>query len=175
MIPEAPLERSDMGLVPGGAGWFVLSVHRAKWLEGAFGAYTRFEGADRFPQVGINIGVLAPGQPSSMYHREDEQEDFLVLSGECLLLIEGQERQLQAWDFVHCPAWTEHVFVGAGEGPCTILAIGTRLRDDVVYPASQLAQHHGAGVQRETSDPSEAYAEIPDDVEISYRDGWLPG
>jgi len=175
MIPEAPLERSDMGLVPGGAGWFVLSARRAKWLEGAFGAYTRFEGADRFPQVGINIGVLAPGQPSSMYHREDEQEDFLVLSGECLLLIEGQERQLQAWDFVHCPAWTEHVFVGAGEGPCTILAIGTRLRDDVVYPASQLAQHHGAGVRRETSDPSEAYAEIPDDVEISYRDGWLPG
>src|SRR6185312_15725279 len=59
-------------------------------------------------------GILAPGQPSCMYHGEDEQEDFLILAGECLLLVEGQERRLKAWDFVHCPAWTEHVFVGAG-------------------------------------------------------------
>lgn len=174
MVPEAPLERSDKGLIPAGAGWFVLDARRAKWLDGAFGAYTRFEGAERFPQVGINIGVLAPGQPSSMYHGEDEQEDFLVLSGECLLLIEGQERRLRAWDLVHCPAWTEHVFVGTGHGPCTILAIGTRLSDDVVYPESELARRHGAGVQRETNDPGEAYAGIPDDVEIGYRDGWLP-
>ena len=77
-------------------------------------------------QLGFNIGVLAPGQPSCMYHGEDEQEDFLVLAGECLLLIEGEERLLRQWDFVHCPPWTEHVFVGAGDGPCALLAVGTR-------------------------------------------------
>lgn len=175
MVPEAPLERDEGGLVPAGEGWFVLNSRRARWLAGDFGAYTRFEGASRFPKVGINIGVLEPGQPSCMYHGEDEQEDFLVLSGECLLLIEGQERRLEAWDFVHCPAWTEHVFVGAGDRPCTIPAIGTRSSDEVVYPLSELARRHGAGVPRETSNPDEAYAEITDDVDTGYQDGWLPG
>jgi uncharacterized cupin superfamily protein len=173
MVPEAPLKSTDGGLVPEGEGWFVLNAREARWLEGEFGAYTRFEGEARFPRVGINIGVLEPGQPACMYHGEDEQEDFLVLSGECLLLIEGQERRLQAWDFVHCPAWTEHVFVGAGDGPCVVLAVGTRLSDDVVYPPSDLARRHGAGVQRETRDPGEAYADIRDDVAVGYRRDWL--
>jgi uncharacterized cupin superfamily protein len=174
VVPEAPLERSDGGLIPASAGWFVLNAQEARWLEGDFGAYTRFEGEPRFPLIGINIGVLAPGQPSCMYHGEDEQEDFLVLQGECLLLIEGQERRLTAWDFVHCPAWTEHVFVGAGEGPCTILAIGTRLTDEVIYPVSELAQRHSAGVARETRDPEQAYAGTARDVPVGFRDGWLP-
>jgi uncharacterized cupin superfamily protein len=174
VVPEAPLERADGGLVPKGAGWFVLNAQEARWLEGDFGAYTRFEGESRFPQIGINIGVLAPDQPACMYHGEDEQEDFLVLKGECLLLIEGQERRLMAWDFVHCPAWTEHVFVGAGDGPCTILAIGTRLSDDVVYPASELAQRHRAGVPHETRDPREAYAGMTPDAPAAYREAWLP-
>jgi uncharacterized cupin superfamily protein len=175
VVPEAPLERSDAGLVPNGEGWFVLNARDARWLDGHFGAYTRFEGETRFPQVGINIGVLAPGQPSCMYHAEDEQEDFLVLKGECLLLIEGEERRLRQWDFVHCPASTEHVFVGAGDGPCTVLAIGTRLSDDVVYPESELAQRHRAGVENETRDPDEAYADIKPDVAVEFRDAWLPG
>ncbi len=174
MVPEAPLKRTDGGLVPDGEGWFVLNAREARWLEGEFGAYTRFEGEARFPSVGLNIGVLEPGQPACMYHGEGNQEDFLVLSGECLLLIEGEERRLKAWDFVHCPAWTEHVFVGAGEGPCAILAIGTRLSRDVVYPESELAQRHRAGVERETREPSEAYANIRDDVSVGYREGWLP-
>ena len=175
MVPEAPLEPTAGGLVPVGEGWFVVNARDARWLDGHFGAYTRFEGEARFPQVGINIGVLAPGQPSCMYHGEDEQEDFLVLSGECLLLIEGEERRLKAWDFVHCPAWTEHVFVGAGDRPCTILAIGSRTGDDVIYPVSELAQRHGAGVEEETRDPGEAYKHVPPDAEVGYRDGWLPG
>ena len=175
MVPEAPLQPADGGLVPQGEGWFVLNARDARWLEGHFGAYTRFEGAVRFPKLGVNIGVLAPGQPACMYHGEDEQEDFLVLSGECLLLIEGRERRLTAWDFVHCPAWTEHVFIGAGEGPCTILAVGTRLTDDVVYPESELARRHSAGVQRETREPNQAYSGIPADTAVSYHDGWLPG
>jgi uncharacterized cupin superfamily protein len=174
-IPEAPIEPADSGRVPAGEGWFVLNVRDARWLDGDFGAYTRFEGdAARFQQLGINIGVLAPGQASCMYHGEDEQEDFLVLAGECLLLIEGQERRLQAWDFVHCPPWTEHVLVGAGDGPCTVLAVGTRTDGDVVYPASELAQRHRAGVERETHDPKEAYVDMRPDTAVPFRDDWLP-
>ena len=175
MIPEALLQPAAEGLAPQGEGWFVLNARDARWFEGHFGAFTRFEGDARFPKLGVNIGVLAPGQPACMYHGEDEQEDFLVLAGECLLLIEGQERRLRAWDFVHCPAWTEHVFVGAGEGPCAILAVGTRLTGDVVYPESELAQRNGAGVDRETRDPTQAYAQVPADTATGYREGWLPG
>ncbi|HEY4348705.1 MAG TPA: cupin domain-containing protein [Gaiellaceae bacterium] len=175
MVPEAPLEPAGTGQAPRGEGWFVLNAQEARWLDGEYGAYTRLEGDAKFPRVGINIGVLDPGQPSCMYHREDEQEDFLVLSGECLLLIEGEERHLKAWDFVHCPPWTEHVFVGAGDAPCTLLAIGTRNGGDVVYPASGLAERHGAGVEEETTDPDEAYAGIEPDVEAAYPPGSLPG
>ena len=174
MVPEAKPEPAENGMVPRGEGWFVLNTRDAAWRDSDFGAYTRFEGDARFPQVGINIGILAPGQPSCMYHGEDEQEDFLVLSGECLLLVEGQERRLRAWDFVHCPAWTEHVFVGAGDGPCALLAIGGRSDGDVVYPEAEVALRHRAGVEKTTSEPKEAYAPYRDNVEVRYRDGWLP-
>jgi uncharacterized cupin superfamily protein len=176
MVPEAPLERTPGGLVPRGEGWFVVNARDARWLDGPWGAYTRFEGDARFAQVGINIGVLEPGVPACLYHGEDEQEDFLVLSGECLLLVEGEERRLRAWDFVHCPAWTEHVFVGAGDRPCAILALGGRTGGGVVYPASDLARRHGAGVPGEAvTDPAEAYAGYPKDADAGYREGWLPG
>jgi uncharacterized cupin superfamily protein len=175
MTKEARLTPAGEGNAPVGDGWFVLNAQHARWLTGDFGAYTRFEGEARFPSIGVNIGVLEPGQPACFYHAEDEQEDFLVLSGECLLLIEGEERQLKAWDFVHCPAWTKHVFVGAGTGLCTVLALGTRLGDDVVYPVSELALRHGAGVAHETRDPQAAYASIKPDSETAYRPGWLPG
>lgn len=175
MVPEAPLEATEGGMVPQGEGWFVLNARQARWLEGDYGGYTRFEGEARFPQIGINIGVLAPGQPACKYHGEDNQEDFLVLSGECLLLIEGTERTLRAWDFVHCPAWTEHVFVGAGEGPCAILAIGARSGEGVIYPQSELADRHGAGVPESTPDPDVAYTEMAPDRPAGYREGWLPG
>jgi uncharacterized cupin superfamily protein len=175
MVPEAPMNRSEHGgIEPAGEGWFVLNAREAKWLDGHFGAYTRFEGEPRFSQLGFNIGVLSPGQPACYYHGEEDQEDFLVLAGECLLLIEGQERTLRQWDFVHCPAWTEHVFVGAGHGPCAILAVGTRLGESVVYPRSEVALRHGAGVEHETREPREAYAEVPPDTEVPYREGWLP-
>jgi len=151
-----------------------VNAREARWQDSPFGPFTRFEGTARFPQVGINIGVLQPGQPACIYHREDEQEDFLVLSGECLLLIEGEERPLQTWDFVHCPPWTDHVFVGSGDGLCAVLAIGSRTGGDVVYPASELAQRYGAAVERETSDGQEAYAGYEDPVDIEYREGWLP-
>jgi uncharacterized cupin superfamily protein len=176
MVPEASYERTDESVVAAGEGWFIVNATEAPWFQGDFGAFTCFEGpASRFAALGINIGVLAPGQPACMYHGEDEQEDFLVLAGECLLLIEGEERRLRAWDFVHCPSWTEHVFVGAGNGPCTILAVGTRTNGDVIYPASDLAQRHGAGVDNETGEPKQAYAGFAEDVPVPYREGWLPG
>jgi uncharacterized cupin superfamily protein len=175
MVPEAPLERVGEGLAPTGEGWFVVNAREARWLEGDYGAYTRFEGDARFGQLGINIGVLEPGQPACMYHGEEDQEDFLVLSGECLLLIEGEERPLKQWDFVHCPPWTEHVFVGAGSAPCAILAVGGRSSRNVVYPAAELARRHGAGVAVETTEPDVAYADNRPDADVAFRDGWLPG
>jgi uncharacterized cupin superfamily protein len=176
VVPEASYERTEEGVVPSGGGWFVVNARTSRWFEGDFGAYTRFEGStSRFERLGINIGVLAPGEPSCMYHGEDEQEDFLVLAGECLLLIEGEERPLKPWDFVHCPPWTEHVFVGAGNGPCAILAVGTRTKGAIVYPVSELARRHRAGVEVETGDPDEAYAGYAKDSPVGYREGWLPG
>ena len=120
--------------------------------------------------------MVWPGQPNCMYHGEGAQEDFLVLSGECLLLVEGEERRLKAWDFVHFPAWAEHVVVGAGTGPCAILMVGSRADEGVLYPVSELAQKHGAGVEVETGKPPEAYArfprwrpERPDDPGLPWR------
>ena len=105
----------------------MLNARDARWWHhDTFGSSVIFEGDARFPQFGINIQVLEPGQPNCMYHGENAQEDFLVLSGECLLLVNGEERPLKQWDFVHSPAWTEHVFVGAGDGPCAILMVGAR-------------------------------------------------
>jgi uncharacterized cupin superfamily protein len=175
VVPEAPLQPVGHGLAPSVRGWFVLNAREARWLKGVFGAYTRFEGEGdaKFQQIGINIGVLAPGQPACMYHAEGEQEDFLVLSGECLLLVEREERKLGPWDFVHCPPWTEHVFVGAGDRPCTILAVGSRTGGDVVYPVSEVAQRRGAGVEKETRKGEEAYASFPPDGEAECDPGWL--
>jgi len=106
--------------------------------------------------------VVQPGQASGLYHAESNQENFLVLAGECLLLVEGEQRPLRAWDFVHCPPGTAHAFVGAGDGPCVIFMTGGRTREkDTVYPRSELARRHGAGVETETRSPSEAYAPFP--------------
>lgn len=176
MVPEAPLERSTHGLAPSGPGWFVLNARDARWLNGpAFGSFTPFEDreAAKFEQVGFNIAHLQPGQPACMYHREEDQEGFLVLAGEALLLVEGEERPLKAWDFFHCPAGTDHVIVGAGERGCTVIGIGSRTKRAVVYPASELAQRHKAGVEQETSDPSEAYAPFPKDEEAEFQEEWL--
>jgi uncharacterized cupin superfamily protein len=189
VVPEAPLEQTEDGLVATGDGWFVLNAREARWRhrEGR-GDSLRFEGDTSFPQIGINLMVLAPGEPMSMYHWEADQEDFLMLSGEALLIVEGEERPLAAWDFVHLPAGTRHTIVGAGGGRCAILAIGGRERHTQVvdgvrsptpdwggYTVDDAALRHDAGVEQETSDPGEAYARFPDPVPTRYRDGWLPG
>jgi uncharacterized cupin superfamily protein len=170
MVPEAPLVETENGLVPDGEGWFVVNARESRWLEhDEFGSATTFEGEARFKEIGVNIGVLEPGQPASMYHREDVEEDFLVLFGECLLLVEEQERRLRQWDFVHCPLWTDHVFVGAGNGPCAILALGGRYGKEIVYPVSELARSHRASVERETQSPEEAYAPYERPRPSKYR------
>ena len=166
-------------------GWFVVNVGKAAWLRNeAFGGRCIFESDPRvlrnrpdlkprkFPDLGLTLAVLEPGKPSGLYHAESNQEDFLVLAGECLLLIEGEERPLQAWDFVHCPSGTEHVFVGTGDGPCVIFMTGARTREKrIVYPRSDLARRHGAGVEAETSSASEAYAPFPH-WQPDRPDGW---
>ena len=168
MIMEARLEQVETGVRPAGPGWFVVNAREVPWFEtDGCSYYAVFEPADaRFDQIGIGIGILRPGEPNALYHREGAQEDFLVLSGECLLLVEGEERLLRAWDFVHCPAWTEHIFVGAGDGPCLVLAVGARPQGGIVYPVSELALKHGAGVEVETTDPKEAYARFGEDTPV---------
>jgi uncharacterized cupin superfamily protein len=179
MVPEARRDSTEHGLVPTGEGWFVLNARDARWRhrEGR-SAICDFEGEPEFSQVGINLSVLEPGQPMAMYHWEADQEDFLVLAGEALLVIEGEERSLQQWDFVHCPAGTKHVIVGAGGGPCVVLAVGARERstgpDWGAYTVDAAALRHGAGVEQETSDASEAYARFRQREPTRYRNGWLP-
>jgi uncharacterized cupin superfamily protein len=144
-VPEAQLEDSGSGLAPVTDGWFAVNVRDAEWwISERRGAACNFESEERrppleFEQVGINVTVLEPGQSNGYYHSESDQEAFLVLSGECRLLVEGEERRLRQWDFFHCPPWTEHSFVGAGDGPCVILMAGTRSSTKVRYPVSELA------------------------------------
>jgi uncharacterized cupin superfamily protein len=177
VVEEARLEDVGSGLAPISDGWFVVNVRDAAWLTNdAFGARCVFEGgmpvlrrrpdlpAHRFADVGFTLQVIQPGQPSGLYHAESNQEDFLVLAGECVLLIDGEEeeRPLKTWDFVHCPPGTEHAFVGAGEGPCVIFMTGRRTPEKTIaYPRSHLASRHGAGVETETSSPNDAYASFP--------------
>lgn len=177
---EARLEPVDSGLTPASAGWFVVNVGESAWVRNdAFGARCVFESSPRvltgrpdvepqmFPQVGYTLAVLEPGKPSGMYHGESNQEAFLVLAGECLLLIDGEERRLHAWDFVHCPPGTAHTFVGAGDAPCVIFMTGARTPEHtLLYPRSEQALALGAGVETETVAPREAYAPFP---------SWAPG
>lgn len=165
---EAELEDSGSGLAPVTEGWFVVNVRDAEWwFSERRGARCSFESEYgdppvEFEQLAINVTVLEPGQPSGLYHSESTQEAFLVLSGECRLLVEGEERLLRPWDFFHSPPWTEHIFVGAGDGPCAILMVGYRSgNEEVVYPADEVAKKHNAAAKETTPNPREAYADYP--------------
>jgi uncharacterized cupin superfamily protein len=189
MVPEARFERDEHGPMPAGAGWFVLNARAARWYETrGLGKAPALQGSGDFPHLGLGLTVLEPGEPLSMYHWETDQEDFLVLAGEALLVIEGEERPLRQWDFVHCPPGTQHVIVGAGDGPCIVFAVGAlehhtvgsrvdgtlRGRDDWgAYTVDEAALRHGAAVEEETNDGDVAYARFPDLAPMRY-DGWLP-
>ncbi len=185
MVPEAPLEETEHGLVPKGGGWYVLNARDSRWyyVKGR-GAFCDLEGDQDFGQLGVNVQVLAPGEAMAMYHWEADQEDFLVVSGEALLIVEGEERPLRTWDFVHCAPETKHTIVGAGNGPpCIVVAVGARQHQDApgwgAYAVDEVALRHEAGVERETDVPDEAYATVRGRYgmreQTRYRDGWLPG
>ena len=171
------------GLVVDGEGWFVVNARESRWKnEGPLGIFCNFEGKRRFPQLGFNISVLEPGEAIGMYHRENAQEGFLVVAGECVLIVEDQERRLETWDFFHCPGGTDHIIVGAGSRSAVVVAVGARGRGiggGTVYVVSELAARYGASVERETTDAAEAYktvhAELPRSRFGPYRPGLLPG
>ncbi len=142
-------------------GWFVVNVGEATWKRLPNGqAWCGFEPDDApFEGFGISVDVLQPGVPNGMYHSESVQEGFLVLSGECIALVENEERPMRQWDFLHCPPGTDHILVGAGTGPCTILMVGVRSPERTIhYPVNELAARYGASVTSPTDSPREAYA-----------------
>src|SRR5690349_21297855 len=175
VIREAQMKETEAGLIPEGEGWFVVNARDVSWIQSdERGQDTDFEGEQEWSQVGLRIQILSPGQ-RGLYHGERGQEDFLVVSGECVLVIEGEERNLKAWDFVHCPPWTKHTFVGAGDGPSVIVMAGSRARGfEVVYAVDDAAAKHGASVLEETSSPDEAYTRFGPEERTPYSEGWLP-
>jgi len=164
MVPEAQMEDGDGGKQPAGEGWFIVNARDAAWFHNdKFGAGVTFEGASHFQHYGINVQVLWPGQPNGYYHSEDGQEDFLVLSGEGVLLVEGEERPVKAWDFVHFPPGTEHILVGSGDDPCVFLAVGARnAGEGIRYPVSDVALRHEAGVSEPATSGEVAYVGAPE-------------
>ena len=123
-------------------------------------------------QLGIKLHVLEPGKPSTMYHRESNQEDFLVLSGECLLIVEGEERDCARGISCTAAPGTTHAFVGAGDGPCVILMVGARTDDGtILYPRDETALKHGAGVEDDTGRPRIAYSPFGH-WRLGRPDGW---
>ena len=183
MVPESKLEETEHGLVPKGEGWFVLNMRDAVWRDAdGRGAVCvvldDFEDERQSEQLGVNPFVVRPGEPMAMYHWETDQEAFLVVSGEAVLIIEGEERQLRAWDFVHCPPNAKHVIIGAGSGPCLLIAVGTRERsaepDSLGFPVDEVAKRYGASVEEDTMDGGDAYASVPSREPTAYRDGWVP-
>ena len=185
MVPEAPLEQTETGLIPGGHGWFVLNAREARWRRRperghsvSFTGASEFEAETYFPQLGMNLFVLGPGEPIGMYHWEVDQEDFLVLSGEALLVVEGEERRLRQWDFVHCPPGTKHIILGAGDGPCAVLAVGAREHQTGewgAYVVDETARRHAVSVDEDTPDAEVAYARFPEAEPTRYPGGLLPG
>jgi uncharacterized cupin superfamily protein len=184
VIPEARFEQTEDGPVLVTAGWFVLNARHARWTQRpgrasvSFTGKTEWEADTFFPMLGVQLAVLEPGEPNSMYHWETETEAFLVLAGEALLIVEGQERPLEQWDFVHCPPKTEHVVVGAGDGPCVVLAMSSRENQQYgpygEYIANEVARRYGASPDQDTQDTDEAGASLPDSEWSRYRNGWLP-
>jgi uncharacterized cupin superfamily protein len=173
MTEEAKLEESEHGAHAASPGWFVLNLADARWMQvGGSGHWTDFEPPDGFEHYGIGVHVLPPGEPNGKYHSENVQEDFLVLSGECILIVEGEERRLKAWDFFHCAPGTNHIIVGAGDGPCAILMAGLRgPGKELHYPVSEVAARYNASTPEETDTPRVAYSDWQME-ETPFRAPW---
>jgi uncharacterized cupin superfamily protein len=173
-VPEAKLTESGAGLVPEGEGWFIVNFADARGLRSErFGAAVRFEGESQFQDLAFNVRVLRPGEPNCLYHRESQTEAFLVLEGECIAVVEEQERQMRKGDFLFAPPNTAHVFVGAGDGPCAIVMVSARIMPETVnYPVSKVAGRHGASATAETDSPDEAYAGSPQPAPVRLELPW---
>jgi mannose-6-phosphate isomerase-like protein (cupin superfamily) len=182
-VPEATIEATEHGLVCKSDGWFVVNAHEIRWFESeGWGKFSNFGGDTLFDQLGFGITVLGPGAPLSMYHWESDQEDFLILSGSATLIVEGQERPLRQWDFVHCPPYTEHTIVG---GPCVVLGVGSRERHTEIgpdgrrigiegeseYTVNETAIRYDAGIEPGTPQ-DDAYARFPPRTPVHYG-SWL--
>jgi uncharacterized cupin superfamily protein len=173
-VDEARSQDTEYGRFITSDGWFVLN------LGGALAVRNDEKGGAMYPlepreapfgDFGVNVRVLWPGDPNALYHSEGVQEGFLVLSGRCTLIVEGEERPLRPWDYFHCPANTRHVIVGVGDGPCAVLMIGKRPDLDIRYPESEVAARYGASAAKETTEPSEAYADWPGEY-LPVRLAW---
>jgi uncharacterized cupin superfamily protein len=179
-VPEARIETNEHGAAAVSDGWFVLNAREARWRHrpGRGDVLSFDDEAAPFAQVGVNVFVLGPGEPMAMYHWEADQEDFLVLAGEAVLIVEGEERPLRAWDFVHTPPHVPHTIVGAGSVPCVVVAVGGREHQDSAdwggYPLDDAAARHNAATERETNDPHVAYGRFEPGTPMPYRDGLLP-
>jgi uncharacterized cupin superfamily protein len=185
-VPEAELKRTPAGgLVPASTGWFVLNARDARWWDKPGQGYSlpltgtdEYEAETFFPMLGMSIRVMHAGEPSTTYHWETEQEDFLVLSGEAILIVEGEERRLKQWDFVHCPPETRHAFVGAGDGPCVLLCASSRQfqKDGPwgFYCADETAARYNAAPPEDTQDTESSDALFPPPRETTYPGGLLP-
>jgi uncharacterized cupin superfamily protein len=185
MVPEAEFKETEVGLVPASRGWFVLNVHDTRWWDKPGQGHScpltgddEYEAETFFPMLGMAIRVMNPGDVASTYHWETEAEDFLVLAGEAIAILEGEERPLKQWDFVHCPPETKHAFVGTGDGPCVLLCASSRQfqKDGPwgYYCYDETAEKHNAASPEDTQDGSIAYARFPEPQATRYRDGWLP-
>jgi mannose-6-phosphate isomerase-like protein (cupin superfamily) len=185
MVPEARLDRTEAGLVPASEGWFVMNAREARWFDQPgrghnlpLTGFDAYEAETFFPMLGMAIRVMRPGEPSGTYHWETEQEDFLVLSGEGVLIVEGQERRLRQWDFVHCPPGTRHAFAGAGDGPCVLLCASSRQFQASgewgAYCPDPAAERYNAASPEETSDGAVAYARFPPPSSEPYPGGLPP-
>lgn len=156
--------------------WHIANIRDATWYdEGPFGVSGNFQRDERFEEFGLNFAVVWPGQPVAMYHRETHQEGFLVLAGECLAIVEGEEHPMRQWDYLHCPAGANHIVIGAGDGPAFLIAVGSRTGDHgITYPVDPTALAHKAGVERETTKPPEAYAPFPEPARTEFSEDYLP-
>jgi len=162
-VNEAELKQTEAGLVPEGKGWFVLNLRDAAWThtEPRGGTWISFEAQGVAQQMGLGVHVLDPGDAPGRYHAEGNQEGFLVLSGECILVVEGEERRLKQWDFFHCPPGTLHITVGAGDEPCAIFMVGARNAGTTIhYEPDPVAAKHGAAVKEPVDAPRDAYADL---------------
>lgn len=181
-VHEASLEPTDAGLVPSGPGWFVVNARDVRWVErpgrgrsAPLTGWTDEEAESWFRELGVNLLRLGPGEPIGMYHWEADAEDFLVLFGDAVLIVEGRERELGQWDFVHCPPGTRHMIAGAGHEGCVVLAVGARRHigehcNGGAYVQDEVAARYGASPE----DPEDPYAPLAEPEPTRYEDGWLP-